>query len=115
MSFHKFKKQYLDVANVSDAQNTLRVINTLQNNIDDALQPMVVKTQNDSLIIPNISLIAGQVNIVNHRLGRILQCWNCCRIRGPAIIYDDQDNNPSPNLTLWLHTTADVTINLLVS
>ncbi len=114
MSFRNFKKQVLDTSNLEDPDNILRVINTLQNNISDSLQPMIVKIQNDSGILTRVSLVAGSTNVVSHLLGRKLLGWNVIRLRGEATVWDDQDNNLSPNLTLLLLTSADVVVDLEV-
>jgi hypothetical protein len=114
MSFHKFKKQYLEEASVKDPPALLRVINTLQANIDDSLAPMVSKIQNDSLILSNVQLVAGQTNIISHRLGRQLLGWCVVRCRSQAQVWDSQDTNPSPTLTLQLLTSANVSVDLLV-
>jgi hypothetical protein len=115
MSFQSFNKQILSAANLSDPANVLRVINTLQNNIQNSINPMVSKIQNDSTQLISVSLLAGQNNIINHTLNRILNGWSIVRMRSVAAkIYDTQDNNPSPNLTLWLTPDVNVTVDILV-
>ncbi len=114
MSFHKFRKQYLSKENVSKPEDILRVVNALQGNIEDAIQPLIVKIQNDSLVLQNISLKTGQTNIINHLLGRRLLGWEISRQRSKAQIWDNQDNNLSPQLTLFLDVSNDVIVDLVV-
>ena len=115
MTFQSFNKQILSIANLADPANTLRVINTLQSNIQNSINPMVSKIQNDSTILTSISLIAGKNNIINHTLNRILNGWQIVRMRSVAAeIFDTQDNNPSPNLTLWLTPNVNVIVDILV-
>lgn len=63
--------------------------------------------------LKNVSLLTGTNNI-NHMLGRPLQGWFLIRKRADASIYDDQDNNSSPQRTLILVTDADVSVDIVV-
>lgn len=114
MSFKKFKKLFLDGSSLENPSSVLRVINQLQQNIVDAFTPMVEKTQNDSLVLQNVQLRAAQNNAVNHTLGRNLQGWKLTRQRTQSQIWDTQDLNKSPNLSLWLSCSVDVTVDLEV-
>lgn len=114
MSFKKFKKQYLSSKDLDDADNILRVINTLQDNIENSITPLVDKTQNDSQVLTNINLIQGQNNIINHTLARSLIGYYIILKSAQADIWDTQQNNLSPDLTLWLSTSSDVLVNLIV-
>jgi hypothetical protein len=65
-------------------------------------------------VLPNISLAIGS-NTIPHKLGRPLQGWNTCRIHGVATsLYDLQDTNQMPELTLVLHSTAATVVDLEV-
>lgn len=66
-----------------------------------------------SLLLKNQQLFIGS-NPVNHKLGRDLQGWIIVRKRGPADIYDTQDENQTPQLTLLLTSSAKVLVDLLV-
>ena len=112
--FKKLQKLYLSVSDVQKPGDLARVINSLQANVADVVNPMATKTQNDSLILTNISLVSGRVNIINHTLGRQLAGWSIVRQRGQAQCWDSQDGNTSPNLTLLLNTSANVVVDLLV-
>jgi hypothetical protein len=114
MVYKRFKKQNLSLDNFKDPADIQRVINSLQTNISDSIDPIVSKIQNDSQILTNITLIANQNNIINTTLSRTLAGWYVIRLRGQAIVWDNQDNNKSPNLTLWLNTSANVIVDLLV-
>jgi len=98
---------------MQDSKNTLRVINQLQDNIKTTTDPLTVNIQNDSTILTSISLATGS-NIINHTLGRTLSGYNIVRQRALANIYDNQDHNKSPNLTLILISSAPVVIDLEV-
>lgn len=114
MAFKQFKKLFIAVSDLTDPDNLLRIINQLQTNIENSITPLANKTQNDSSILTNIQLKSGQTNIVNHTLNRDLVGWKVIRQRSQANTWDSQDANKSPNLTLLLHTSADVTVDLEV-
>lgn len=97
-----------------EPENILRVINTLQGNIEDSLTPLLSKTQNDSTVLTNITLSSTTTNVINHTLGRTLTGWKVVRQRAQASIWDSQDSNTSPGLTLLLNTTANVVVDLEV-
>lgn len=115
MAIQQLKKLFLNVAeNISNA-DIIRSINLIQENVARSLNPLV-RVENDPTFLSNISLEAGRVNKINHRLGRKLLGYNVM-LKGPdtiAIISNDQANNPSPQLTLWLWTTQNCEVDLLV-
>jgi hypothetical protein len=86
----------------------------LQNNIAESLQPIIKNTRLDSLILKNIVLISGPVTKVPHKLGRVLSGWNVVRQRAQATVWDTQDSNLSPELYLYLKTSADVVVDIEV-
>lgn len=67
----------------------------------------------NSLILSNVS-IANGTTVINHTLGRPLLGWRVVRLSGAATIYDNQDQNQTPGLTLVLVSDADVTVSLEV-
>ena len=85
----------------------------LQNSWVPLLNPILSNELVNSSVLTDISLASGY-NTINHLLGRVLQGWMICRQRGSASFYDLQDQNPMPNLTLILHTTADVSVDIVV-
>ena len=86
----------------------------IQDNISDAYDPLITNIALNSTILTEVILVAGQVNKIPHTLGRNLSGWQVIRKRAAADIYDTQDINRSPNLLLYLWTTANVTVDLLV-
>ncbi len=114
MPFKKFNKLFLSITDLEEPNNILRVVNSLQTNIEEAITSLVQKTQNDSIILTNIQLTAGQNNVINHTLNKKISGWKLVRVRGQANIWDTQDDNPASNLTLWLRTSANVTVDLEV-
>lgn len=77
------------------------------------LNPLLELPLNDSALLPNVNLINGTTQ-VNHRLGRKPLGWIIIRQRASAIIYDTQDSNQHPELTLSLVSNAAVVVDLIV-
>lgn len=77
------------------------------------IDPILANPSNSSLILKNIALSIGD-NTINHKLGRKLIGWKIIRQRAAAVIYDKQDDNQMPNLTLILNTDADVVVDIEV-
>ncbi len=77
------------------------------------LNPLLANPTSSNSILKSVSLVTGS-NTINHLLGRKLQGWSLTRQRAAASIYDDQDNNQSPELTLVLISNAPVVIDLEV-
>lgn len=79
----------------------------------EQLNPIIANPTVNNLILKNVKLISG-TNVINHKLGRTLQGWNSVRVRANATIYDQQDNNQTPQLTLVLVASAPVVVDLVV-
>lgn len=77
------------------------------------IDPIIKNPTVNTLVLQNISLAIGS-NVINHKLGRKLQGWYCSRIRAASTIYDTQDSNQTPQLTLNLTASAAVVVDLVV-
>lgn len=84
-----------------------------QNTWATSLDPLLNFAPNKGLLLPNISLTTG-ANVVSHKLGRKLQGWIPVRVRASATLYDTQDSNQMPQLTLNLTASANVVVDLWV-
>ena len=85
----------------------------LQNMWSALINPILNTAELNTVLLKNISLSVGTTQ-VNHRLGRKLQGWYIVRKRSLANIYDNQDTNQNPELTLLLVSDAKVEIDLVV-
>lgn len=85
----------------------------MQNTWATQLDPIIANPTVNNLILKNIALVTG-TNVINHRLGRVLQGWKPTRIRASATMYDTQDTNQTPQLTLVLVASAPVVVDLEV-
>lgn len=85
----------------------------LQTRWASEINPVLQNPVNSASILKNISLVNG-TTIINHLLGAKLQGWKMIRQRAPASVYDRQDFNQTPQLTLVLVSDADVVVDLEV-
>ena len=77
------------------------------------LDPLLKNATNNCSVLSSVQLQVGS-NVINHKLGRKLQGWSIVRQRAAASVFDTQDVNPTPALTLTLTSSAAVVVDLLV-
>lgn len=94
-------------------QSDSREVGMLQTQWASILDPVIGRTQNQSNILSGVILING-TTVVNHLLGRQLTGWKIVRQNALAAIYDSQDSNQTPQLTLVLISDAVVTVSIEV-
>jgi hypothetical protein len=88
-------------------------LDLLQTKWAQELDPVLKFPPVKGVLLKSIALTTG-TNVVNHRLSRNLQGWVITRIKSAATIYDQQDSNQTPALTLILVSSADAVIDLWV-
>lgn len=77
------------------------------------LDVLLGKPLSNSSILVGIQLKSG-TNPINHLLGRDLQGWIIIRQDALASIFDTQDLNQTPQLTLQLTSSAKTVVDILV-
>lgn len=78
------------------------------------LNPLLTSPLLQGSLIRNVVLSSGD-NQINHKLGRKLQGWILTRQRGVSVaIYDKQDENQMPQLTLALHSGGSIEVDIYV-
>jgi hypothetical protein len=65
-------------------------------------------------LLEDVVVTTGSVQAIPHQLGRVLIGWMVVRQRASAIIWDTQDDNTNPSATLFLNSSATVTVDLWV-
>jgi hypothetical protein len=109
-------------ASVAKVKTGSREVDQLQSNILSKLNGLLSEPLLGGHIIDNVALTAPTIdkpiNSIPHGLDQILTGWILTRIHGPVssppVIFDAQNINQTPNKTLNLVTTADVTVNIYV-
>lgn len=94
-------------------QTTDRLLNQLQQNIFNAVNPVIQNPLVNGIILKDVILGSG-TNVINHLLGRTLQGWFPTRISASATFYDKQSINKTPETTLILVASAPCTVSLYV-
>lgn len=85
----------------------------MQENVSKALQPFVNSPIADGVLLESVALING-VTEINHKLGRAPRGWLIVRQRASASIWDVQDENTRPKLTLKLQSNAAVICDIWI-
>lgn len=85
----------------------------LQTSWATELNPLLANVLSNGSLLKRVVLTSG-ANVVNHKLGRKLQGWFITRKNASADIYDTQDTNATPALTLTLNCSAAVTVDIYV-
>lgn len=85
----------------------------LQTTWASQLNPLLAAALLNGQVVKLVNLGVGTTQI-NHGLQRKLQGYFIVRQRGPANIYDTQDSNPNPTLTLALVSSAAVSVDIYV-
>lgn len=85
----------------------------LQTNWKSQLDPVLSNPTIQNLILKNVQLANG-TTVINHLLGHKLRGWKIVRQRAAASIYDNQDSNQTPQLTLILISNASVSVDIEV-
>lgn len=98
---------------IARVQTQDRTVNQLQENIKQAVDPLLSNALAGGNLLQSIALTTGS-NSINHKLGQTLVGWFLTRLRGAASVYDTQASNPNPTVTLTLVSSADVTVDLYV-
>lgn len=88
-------------------------LSRIQDNVARALDQAATQPILNGVLLSSVALAVGS-NIVNHGLGRTLRGWIPVRLRASATVYDTQDSNSTPALTLLLTASAAVTADLWV-
>lgn len=94
-------------------QSPFQDLQLMQTSWASQLNPLLSNPLNNVQILSGI-LIASGDNQVNHKLGRKLQGWFVVGQNASATFYDKQASNKTPQLTLALTASANVTISLAV-
>ena len=101
------------MATLPNFNTDLKPLSMLQTAWAPILNVWLRNPHSQSIVLPNVALKAGS-NAVNHLLSRKLTGWAIIRQRGPASIYDTQDSNKNPELTLSLVSSAAVSCDIEV-
>lgn len=107
MAIRKFQK-----ITISGESPTKAETNRIQDSISATLNPITVKTWEDTSILSNITLLAGQTNVVPHLLNRVPYGHKIILQSAEGTIYDVESPD---NLFFYIRSSANMTVSLEVS
>lgn len=93
-------------------RTVVKDIQRLQDALSKVFNSIETKQILDGRLISNISLLSASTTEINHGLGKPIRGWVVVGKNANANIYSSASD--TPNATLILNTTADVTISLWV-
>jgi len=91
-----------------------KVIARFQDNVEQAISQLPSTDIVQGRLVKDVSLLSASTVKVSHKLGRPVVGWFIVRQRASAIIWDSQDSNSTPSLTLDLKCSANVVVDLWV-
>ncbi len=86
------------------------VIRQIQDNIEQAINPVLDKAILDGVYLKSITLSTGSVDKINHKLGRTPLGYIVVKRNANSVIYDSAMDSK----TISLNCSANVTISLWV-
>lgn len=98
---------------IAHVQTTDRNVNQLQQNISQAVNPVISNAITQGTILSNQTLNSGSTTIQT-KLNKQLTGWLIIRQRGSATVYDNQDSNNQKSTSLILVSSAQVSVDLYV-
>lgn len=88
-----------------------RNMGQIQDNVENALAPILSREIVNGILLTNIRLIVG-INKIDHGLGRDLQGWLIVGRNSAGAVYDLQATNKLKSTLLVLQSDAFMTISL---
>ena len=87
-------------------------LSKLQTNVEQALNPVLISSIIDGVLIKNVCLEPSKRNEVLHKLGREPLGYIIVRKRKDSRIWDLQDTNTAPKRTFTLACSHEVTVDI---
>ena len=89
-------------------------LDRVQTNISNAIRPLLSSPIVNGFILSGVALTNGTRNVIDHKLNRALVGWFIIGSNAGATVWDEQNTNTTPERTLFLQCSANVTVNLWV-
>lgn len=89
-----------------------RVLNQVQENVAQALKPLLESSIGSGRVIDSIAIVSGTPKTVEHKLGREFKGWIVVRKNADANVWESTSSIPSK--TLILNADANVTISIWI-
>lgn len=89
-------------------------LNRFQRNVAAAVDPLKKLELLDAVWLQAVALDSARANQVPHGLGRKVRGYVVTRRSANLNVWDEQDENPNPDKTLRLQTSASGSVDLWV-
>ncbi len=89
-----------------------RELNQIQDNISQALRPLLECPLVNGRLIEDIAIVSGTEKIIDHKLNRILRGWIVTRQDASGNVWESASTLPLK--TLILNSSANITVSLWV-
>lgn len=89
-------------------------LNGVEEQVAQAIEPVLRQYDAQSLIYADLKFVAGQAKVLQHGLRQTPTGYRVIRSDAPAIVYDDQAGNLTPERTLVLYASIDAIVTLEV-
>jgi hypothetical protein len=90
-----------------------RKANQFQQNLKQAVDPLLQNPLLNGYIISGVTLASGD-NTISHGLNRPLQGWVQVLLSAGVTLYDKQAENTTPSTTLIINSSGAATLSLYV-
>ena len=91
-----------------------RLLTNLNSSLESVLAPILNSPLSDTILVKDITLLAGEINHVSHNYSGIPQTWLVCKSSAFTMIKESSIENKNKDKELLLETTTNCTIDLLV-
>lgn len=85
-------------------------LSRVQDAVENALAPILKIELLDGVLLENISLISGQDNLIEHKLGRNFRLWSVMRLNAQSIIYEGTQSLQNKFINLQCSTSCTITL-----
>lgn len=103
-----FKKAFASINDVNSEEQLQRVINTVQQNVDDAFTRLQTGSVLDNVIIENV--VINTTNTLSHKLNRVPRGYLIIKRSANAQVW----NGVITSSSIALSSSANVTVSLLI-
>lgn len=93
-------------------QSPDRVMNTIQDNVETALRPLLTNPLLDGTLIEGVSIVTGTPKTIEHGLGRAARGWFVISPQAEASVWET--SSALPTKTLILNSSANIDLKLWV-
>lgn len=85
-------------------------LSRVQDAIENVITPILELPILDGVLLEGISLIAGQDNNIEHKLGRAFRLWSVMRLGANSVVYEGTQSLQNKFINLRCSTNCTITL-----